>query len=200
MVGWARLLAGRVRDPLVGRDVLVGLAIGSGFVVAIYNYAAGPVWAPELVYPLPIGDYEYDPAVSVTHPLTTGVRMGFSYFFLIFLAHWACRNRWLGGAVVFLALQALYFSDPDVIKPVTLAVTVAAGAVVLQVTALRFGLLTFVVSLLPWGWLLLSGWSLDVRAWYATGPNLGVAVMLALTMYAAYTACGGWQRGRKADD
>jgi hypothetical protein len=191
MVGWARLVAGRVRDPLVGRDVLVGLAIGSGFVVVLFNFAAGPVWAPELIGPFPLGDYDYDPAVSVTHPLTTGVRMGFTYFFLIFLAHWACRNRWLGGAIVFLALLALYFSAPDVIKPVTLAVTVAVGAVVLQVTALRFGLLAFVASLLPWGWLLLSGWSLDVRAWYATGPNLAIGVMLALTGYCAYTATGG---------
>jgi len=29
MIAWARLLAGRVRDPLVGRDVLIGLAVGS---------------------------------------------------------------------------------------------------------------------------------------------------------------------------
>ena len=32
MIGWSRLLAGSVRDPLVGRDVLVGVlvAIGDG--------------------------------------------------------------------------------------------------------------------------------------------------------------------------
>jgi hypothetical protein len=194
LVGWNRLLAGRIRDPLVARDVLVGLAIGSGFIVVLFHLAAGPVWAPELIHLPVLDDHAYDPAVSVTHPLTTGVRMGFSFFFLIFLAHWACRNRWVGGAVVVLALLALYFSAPNVVKPVTLAFTVAVGAVVLQVTALRFGLLTFVASMLPWGWLLLGGWSLDVRAWYATGPTLGVAVMLALTVYAAHTAVGG--RGR----
>ena len=67
-----------------------------------------------------------------------------------------------------------------------------------QVIALRFGLLAFVVSLLPWGWLLLSGWSLDVRAWYATGPNLAAAVMLGLTGYCAYVATGG-RRVTRAD-
>ena len=29
MIGWNRLLAGGVRDPLVGRDVLVGLTFGT---------------------------------------------------------------------------------------------------------------------------------------------------------------------------
>jgi hypothetical protein len=191
MVGWARLLAGRVTDPLVGRDVLVGLAAGSVLVVVILHYVVGPVWAPELTDVFPLGEYEYDPVMSVTHPLTTGVRMAFAYFFLIFLCHWACRNRWLAGALVVLAVQALYFSQPYVAKPVCLGLTVAVCVVWFQVIALRFGLLAFVVSILPWGWLLLGGWSLDVRAWYATGPNLGVAVMLALTGYSAYVATGG---------
>lgn len=191
MVGWARLLAGRVRDPLVGRDVLVGLGAGSALVLVILHYPVGPVWAPELTDVFPLGEYEYDPVVSLAHPLTTGVRMGFAYFFLIFLCHWACRNRWLAGALAILAVQALYFSQPYVAKPVTQAITVLVAVVWFQVIALRFGLLAFVVSLFPWGWLLLSGWSLDVRAWYATGPNLAVAAMLALAGYSALTTTGG---------
>ncbi|HYH65475.1 MAG TPA: hypothetical protein VD866_12335, partial [Urbifossiella sp.] len=75
--------------------------------------------------------------------------------------------------------------------PVTVALTIPAVSLGFQYVALRFGLLAFLAALLPVGWLFLSGWSLDVRAWYATGPNLGVAVMLALTLYAAHTATGG---------
>jgi len=33
LVTWSRLLAGRVRDPLVGRDLLIGAACGAGLVV-----------------------------------------------------------------------------------------------------------------------------------------------------------------------
>ena len=32
LISWARLLSGRVRDPLVGRDVLAGLLAGIGLV------------------------------------------------------------------------------------------------------------------------------------------------------------------------
>jgi serine/threonine-protein kinase len=33
LVGWSRLLAGRIRDPLIGRDLLIGAACGAGLVV-----------------------------------------------------------------------------------------------------------------------------------------------------------------------
>jgi serine/threonine-protein kinase len=33
LVGWSRLLAGRIRDPLIGRDLLIGAAVGAGLVV-----------------------------------------------------------------------------------------------------------------------------------------------------------------------
>ena len=37
LVGWSRLLAGRIRDPLIGRDVLVGAAMGAS--LALLNLA-----------------------------------------------------------------------------------------------------------------------------------------------------------------
>src|SRR4029079_8452306 len=39
MIGWSRLLAGSVRDPLVGRDVLVGVlvAIGDGLILGLHT-------------------------------------------------------------------------------------------------------------------------------------------------------------------
>jgi hypothetical protein len=162
----------------------------------IYHSAVGPVWAPELVFSLAHGEYEFDPIRCVADPLTTGVRMGFVYFFLTFLCHWVCRNHWLRTAAVVLAMLALLLSL-EVAKPVTAALTVLVGVLGLQFVALRFGLLAFLAAMLPWGWLIFCGWTLDVRAWYATGPNLGIAVMLALTLSAAYTACGGWQRDRR---
>ena len=37
LVGWSRVLAGRVRDPLIGRDILVGVAVGAA--LALMNLA-----------------------------------------------------------------------------------------------------------------------------------------------------------------
>ena len=37
LVGWSRMLSGRIRDPLIGRDVLVGVALGAA--LALLNLA-----------------------------------------------------------------------------------------------------------------------------------------------------------------
>ena len=37
LVGWSRLLTGHIRDPLIGREVLIGLALGAGLAVGQYT-------------------------------------------------------------------------------------------------------------------------------------------------------------------
>lgn len=200
LVGWNRLLAGRVRDPLVARDILIGLAAGTAFVIAFLHEIAGPAWSPELKRPLTNGEFEFDPTRCIINPLTTGVLAGFAYFFLLFLCHWVCRKPQLGFAVAALFVLILVHSGRESIeKPVAVTIAILVGAVGLQLVALRFGLLAFLSAMLPVGWLHLSGWTLDVRAWYATGPTLGIVVLLALTLFAAHFATGGRLFGKGGD-
>ena len=52
LVSWTRVLAGRVRDPLVGRDVLVGCVAGTLFAILGIGSLLVPEWlgrAPEVV-------------------------------------------------------------------------------------------------------------------------------------------------------
>jgi serine/threonine-protein kinase len=51
LVGWSRMLAGRIRDPLIGRDILVGAAMGAA--VALLNLAADAL-PPMLGMPPPL--------------------------------------------------------------------------------------------------------------------------------------------------
>jgi hypothetical protein len=51
LVGWSRVVAGRIRDPLVGRDVLVGIACGAGLATAEFAY---PLLVPVFGGPEPI--------------------------------------------------------------------------------------------------------------------------------------------------
>lgn len=44
LIGWSRLLSGRVRDPLVGRDVLVGIAMGTIGALLIAARELVPRW------------------------------------------------------------------------------------------------------------------------------------------------------------
>jgi hypothetical protein len=198
LVGWNRLLAGRVRDPLVARDVLVGLAVGAGCNLFFNHYLCGPLWDPYLTDLVPFDDLTAVPARVLLRPFHAAALTGVTWFFLVFLVHWGCRNCWLGMAV-FSALVLVLFqvwADP---KPVTTVLSVVAITVAMQLVALRYGLLSFVVAFAVMTGLLDPGWTLDVGAWYATGPNVFVAALLALTLYAAYTACGGRQRDQRRD-
>jgi serine/threonine-protein kinase len=58
MVSWTRLLEGRFRDPLVGRDILLGTGLWAGFLVLI---RAIPLLAERLG--IPRSNIEPDPAV-----------------------------------------------------------------------------------------------------------------------------------------
>jgi serine/threonine-protein kinase len=42
LIGWTRLWSGRVRDPRIGRDILVGSALGAGVIVLDFLHAAAP--------------------------------------------------------------------------------------------------------------------------------------------------------------
>src|SRR5262249_10980918 len=135
----------------------------------------------------------------VLNPATFGLRMGLLYFFLVFLCHWVCRNHWLASAVLVLIFVALFFSANIGSKPVTALFTILVAVLGMQFVALRFGLLAFVAAFVTIGWLALSGWTLEVRTWYATGPNLAVAVMMTLVLYSAWTATGGRLLGKGSE-
>jgi hypothetical protein len=55
LVGWSRVLAGRVRDPLIGRDILVGVALGA--MLAFTNIVA-------YILPVKLGMPEPTPSLT----------------------------------------------------------------------------------------------------------------------------------------
>jgi len=199
LVSWSRLLAGRGRDRLVARDVLVGLAAGVLVALLLLHYEVGPVWAPDLIRLNPFDDLRIYPVGDVLGGIAAGAAMGLTFFFVIFVIHWACRNRWIAALVFPASLWALYASAGDP-KPATTAVTAVVTGGLLQFVALRFGLLAFVSSLVCETWLLTCNWSLDVRAWFATGPNLAIALLVGLAVYCAYVTTDGRLFGKHARD
>src|SRR5262249_49772993 len=103
LIGWTRLIAGRSRDPRVGRDVMIGLPMGLGMTViyGLHNVLPTLAGLPE---PMPIpGDVGVLLAVrhafaqlfaQVQNGLTSGM-LGIGGFvaFRILL-----KRRWLAAA------------------------------------------------------------------------------------------------------
>lgn len=55
LITWSRLLGGHYRDPLVGRDLLIGATVGAAMTVISYVYYLTPGWLswPPLAPPVP---------------------------------------------------------------------------------------------------------------------------------------------------
>jgi hypothetical protein len=206
LTGWVRLFAGRVRDPLVGRDILVGLACGvlflvtytgCGAVAATVGAPAGfePSVAPNWFTP---GAYFGATAPAAARVLgATAWFFGLAFFDLclalvLFLITRREAVAWTAFFVLTAALSALKNWSGAWVGDGLMAFTLTVQHGLTVALLARFGLLAAAVA---WGTeaaLLMTPLSADPGAWYfGTGAAVG-AGMIAVAGYCCYTAVGGW--------
>ncbi len=148
LIGWARLIQGRFRDPRVGRDVLIGALFGAAIVVVIYLINALPTWIPVR------GQTPVPPNTDVLlgGPLLVGVVLGapfdqmgatLSLFGLWFLLRVVTRRALIAslGTALLMTLLSLGAENPIVETPGALVY----GALAAWLIA-RFGLLALLAS------------------------------------------------------
>jgi eukaryotic-like serine/threonine-protein kinase len=219
MIGWSRLLAGQVRDPLVGRDILVGVlvAIGNGLVMAVH--AALRRWSGH-VPSFPTGA-SADPFVGMAAssdfllggryavsrvvgaltniPALIGTMATFLLLFVLFVVF---RRRFVAIAVMLTLLTGFYIvahggwllanAPPDHFRPSpgdAVLFAIVQSAVV--AVAIRFGLLTMLVASILSGLLTTVPIVLSSSPPYAASSWLVVGAVLGLAVYGWYTALAG---------
>ena len=149
LISWNRLLTGRLRDPLVGRDVLVGALLGATNAMLLHFSNALPAWidAPGMT-PVPPSEL-----------MMRGTREAASFFvvrqndavfaavgmmFLFFLASSIFRRRkWLGAVPLGFLFVLLNVSGENLAIEIPFAVLIAT---ILVFVVLRFGLLAVAVA------------------------------------------------------
>jgi eukaryotic-like serine/threonine-protein kinase len=219
MIGWSRLLAGSLRDPLVGRDVLVGVlvAIGNGLVLGLHTmlrrWSGRPTQFPTGADGNPFdgmpassdlllgGRYALSRIVgSVMSIPVWGTVM--STFLVLFVLYVLLRRRWLAIGAMSAGLTLVYVvahggwllanAPADHFAPSFVDVALFAvmqTAVVL--VAVRFGLLTLLIAAFVSTLLTLLPVAIDSSAPYASSSRMIVATVVALAAYGWRTALGG---------
>lgn len=191
LTSWTRLVSGRWRDPLVGRDILIGIVPGVLLVLfhSIQGVIGGILTPPLTAYVLP--DSVYSPASLVSTILEQivgrGVLDGFIVLFVLVALLTILRRTFLTliglGVVLFIVIYGLSRGGP---LP-GIVVASAAAAALPVVVLYRFGLLAL-MSYLVTAWML-PNFPLDVGAWYfersvaavALLPMLGLVGLLLAT-------------------
>jgi serine/threonine-protein kinase len=199
LIGWTRLLSGRFADPLVGRDILVGILAAA--VVRIIQVAGAAVsWWISLSGATPLGlPNGLLRPLSLPQTLANGIwKTVFATMALLFLAaicRLVFRTRWVGLALVLMLLGVLSFT-PDLslggrALAIGACVGVLAGAIFAGIMEV-FGPLAFAVTLLLSMWVFTAA-PFDFRAdtWYF-GQTVVVTVLLAgLVLFAFHSALAG---------
>lgn len=188
LVSWTNVLTGRVRDPIVGRDVLVGTALGVAWVLMFRS--AGLMDGNESFW-FP-GEMEVLSGLrgtigSVLEQAPYAIRNVLLYFFLLFLLRVLLRRQW--AAALALAGGFALLNVPGS-QPTTIVLTFlyfGSGAV----AVMRWGLLCYVVAVFASSLLLNAPATLDASAWFFGNSLLLVAIVIALAVWGFYTSVAG---------
>ena len=191
LIASSTILAGRVRDAVVGRDVLVGAVVGAatgvlGEFVGLWMKRSG-AWAPDL------GKVETLMGARATLALCLSIvphaiRETLFFFFLIFLFRVLLRKQWLAAIAFALCLSVLSLAAP--VHPVLIASFNFAAFLALAYLVLRWGVLAFATAQMVS--VLTSIVPLTSRpdAWYFGSTLFILAVTVGLAGWAFKTSLG----------
>jgi len=185
LVSWQRLLSGRPRDPLVGRDVLLGLLVGSAS-AALSLLAAALSGLAEVNRVDSIFGQGVWPSIGYSISLPAGACVfALSYVALLAILTRLLRWRWLGLAAVGLIQVALFFPASAVDLAATILYVLAFLAVLTRiglVAALSFQIISLTLGFSP---------PLEITQWYAGRAVIALLIPLALLVWGFYVSLGG---------
>ena len=193
LISWSRLLAGQWRDPLVGRDLLIGTCYGVLLTVVEMS--------DDLLLPL-LGKLRPAPGVIAPGALL-GVRSAIAgllfyvlafllysllIFFFLFLLRLVVKRDWIAAIIVILiAAGTNSAGEYPVLTYLFFAIIWFSIVLVLK----KVGLLALIVGLVVQNVLVVFPMTSHLSRWYANAGLTGIVVIAALLTYGFFTSLAG---------
>jgi hypothetical protein len=194
LISWNRLLSGGFRDPLVGRDLLVGCVFGVVQLLLGHLFYFAAFWTgapPDPPYAGPLHIFTGARAIVplVSYSLVDCIFFGLASLFVLFLLRVLLRSGWAAAIVFILILTAAFglYSDALLLSVISAALSWGACLWVL----VRYGLSATITGFLFELLILWFPITTQLSAWYSGTGLAGLALLLALTVYAFHTSLGG---------
>ncbi len=188
LVSWTRLISGNWRDPLVARDIFVGLTFGffTSCLSLIINAIPSPSsWAGfNRVSAIDLGSVigARFSILTFLGELWEGLFLGLAFVCFLVIMRLLLRNQIAAIAACILISSMIWIPGPAA------GLTISALVYFLM---LRFGLLAATVSSVPYGLILASPMTLQASAWYSGYGYLALAIFAAIVLYAFRYSLGG---------
>jgi serine/threonine protein kinase len=191
IISWSRLLSGQGRDPLVGRDILFGVALGVVWILIF-----------QLRY-IPMMRMGAAPALFSTDALMGGrtalgawlhqwpqsIQTTLVFFFLLFGLKVLLRKEWIAAIVL-----VVIFAVPRGLSSTFMAVEIPAQILVYAIAVLivlRFGFVPLACAVFTINLMASVPFSADLSAWYMTTSILALLSVVALAGWGFYHSLGG---------
>ncbi|HKR31175.1 MAG TPA: serine/threonine-protein kinase, partial [Terriglobales bacterium] len=191
IISWTRLLHGRWRDPLVGKDVLIGIL--EGLLINLIFYGYGTILA-RLGDPLIWGDLSF--LLGARHVMGNYlVRVLWEFqgtlifFFVLFLLRVLLRKTWL-ATLVFVGIWVFYKSlgaQHLALHIPTMVLLYGSAAFVM----VRFGLIALISGFFVTDLLVNLPMTSDFSSWFAGVGIFAYAIVFVLAVWAFHTSLGG---------
>ena len=204
IIAWSRLLAGGFRDPLVGRDILIGAFFGVVMILNNYLIDLVPKW---LGWPpnKPFIDGQRLLGIryffsDLNNLFTSTLFVSFTFLFLLLFLFIILRRKWLAalaGWLVYGSLLTMLLSD----RAISLPFAITASLITVGVLY-RYGLLAMISAMFFFhAWVFLPI-TTDLSAWYAGDFVLALVIYVALAFYSFYISLAGQPlfRGKLLED
>lgn len=190
LVGWHRLVSGRWRDARVGREVLLGLGLGSFYLLALAPLASiagvpNTPWSP----PLGLLDRFRD-LFQVLAGILGGalvVALMWALVLLVFTLLFRRRSFGVAGLGIVMLLVGTGWEIFDLRYFIIIKVVFA---LVMTFALARFGLLTLAAALVACDVLESLPVTLDPTAWYFPHALVPIVTVLGLAAWAAWRSLG----------
>ena len=196
IVSWSRLLAGSWRDPVVGRDILLGVALGVLWIL---------VFQIRYIIMMHMGAV---PALGSTDALMGGrvalggwlrqwpqsIQTTLVFFLVFFGLKVLLRKEWT-AAIVFVILFVLQQGFRGQYMKVEVPAMILVYSIALLIV-IRFGLVPLMVAIFTVNMALNVPLSADFSIWYMTTSILALLSVVAMAGWGFYHSLGGqpvWQ-------
>jgi tRNA A-37 threonylcarbamoyl transferase component Bud32 len=193
LISWARLLSGRVRDPLVGRDILAGLLAGIGLVAILiarveFSRRMGVVARPiDQAYVLEALRLVSFAGLVVYFGIDT-LNFALAMLGTLLLIRVIVGSQRLSVVIWILSVATLNIGVGAMPWDLVFAIAVAAFAVAV---VLRLGLVSTAVMLLYTDLMTRLPVTLNTRAWYLPLSTLTMFLIGCLAVYGFAVALAG---------
>ena len=191
IISWSRLMAGRLRDPMVGRDLLYGVLLGVSWSLifsVFYQLRLRAGDAPAF------GSTDY--LLGARHvmgtwlwQLNTSVQGTLVFFFVMFVLRVVLRKPWLAALAFVAVWTAIKTYDSH-----HLAIDISTYAAIYAIAAfvvLRFGLIALAIGIFTVDLLLNIPITTHLSSWYAGGSLFVLLTVIVLAVWGCYTSLAG---------